>query len=367
MMVAGFMTPLAAHAAPLPILNALVENAQQPHMAASEGTVHVVFGAKLHVEHTGHGRRPPTDGSLYYVRTADLKTFSHPHKLADLPKVALGMRRGPRIVANGKTLLVTAQSHEDGNVHAWLSADAGQSWQEQPRLNGKDGSAKEGLHALACNNAALTAVVWLDDRNGGAEVWSRISRDGGVTWEPEQLVYASPEGHVCQCCVPSVAVSGDGQIAIMWRNSLAGARDLYATVSKDGGRTFAPARKLGDGSWTLNACPMDGGALVWNPRGEPEAVWRRELTVYQSDLWHKENLVATGAAQPLLAYGPHGRVLAWESEGSLMLQPPSGTPFPFATAARSACLLPLADGRLAIAWEDVSGKLPNLRFEVWAP
>jgi hypothetical protein len=368
LLVAFCLAAIPAVAAPLTVLNAPIENAQQPHMAAApDGTLHLVFGAKAYVEHTGHGRRPPTDGAIYYVRTRDLKTFSAPRKLADLPKIALGMRRGPRIVANGNTLLVTAQSHEDGNVHAWFSEDGGESWKARPRLNQKDGSAREGLHALAANRAALTAAVWLDDRNGGAEVWCRISKDGGSTWEPELLIYASPEGHVCQCCVPSVAVSDDGQIAVMWRNSLAGARDLYASVSKDGGRTFAAARKLGAGSWTLNACPMDGGALIWNPRGEPETVWRRELTVYHSDLWHKEELVASAAVQPLIAYVPQGRVLVWESEGNLILQAPTAAPRTFATSARFASLLPLADGRLAVAWEDVSGKLPQLRFETWTP
>ncbi|KAJ3054740.1 hypothetical protein HK102_011471, partial [Quaeritorhiza haematococci] len=53
----------------------------------------------------------------------------------------------------------------------------------------------------------------------------------------------------------------------MWRNSLKGARDLFLADSSDGGRTFSPAEKLGRGTWPLNACPMDGGAVAVGPAG----------------------------------------------------------------------------------------------------
>ena len=53
----------------------------------------------------------------------------------------------------------------------------------------------------------------------------------------------------------------------MWRNSLDGARDMFVSESRDGGRTFSNARKLGSGTWPLKACPMDGGHLAFDAAG----------------------------------------------------------------------------------------------------
>ena len=48
----------------------------------------------------------------------------------------------------------------------------------------------------------------------------------------------------------------------MFRNNVNGSRDEYLVESRDGGRSFAAARKLGSGTWPLNGCPMDGGGLA---------------------------------------------------------------------------------------------------------
>ncbi|MDZ4286558.1 MAG: sialidase family protein, partial [Prosthecobacter sp.] len=343
-------------AEPVAVLPSSFKQAQQPQIAAGpDGAVHLVFGTKAEVPHTGKGRRPPADGAIFYVMTRDLKTFTAPVQLAALSKVALGMRRGPHIAVTEKALIVTAQSHEDGDVHAWLSTDAGKTWKEQRRINGTAGSAREGLHALAGNGRSVVAAAWLDDRNGGAEVWSRVSLDGGLTWQPERLVYHSPEGFVCQCCAPAVAVNAEGGVVIMWRNALAGARDLYSSVSTDGGRTFAPAEKLGQGTWSLNMCPMDGGAITWSAGAEPEAVWRRDTTVYLSSSSTKapETKLAAQSMQPLIVMTGKTRTVLWESQGNLMIQSGETEPSVFAEKSRAASVTALPDGRAAIAWESM--------------
>ena len=101
-------------------------------------------------------------------------------------------------------------------------------------------------------------------------------------------VYQSPDGHICECCQPVAAVDAQGRVAVMWRNWLGGTRDLYLTTSADGGKTFAAAQKLGTGTWKLNGCPMDGGAVAFNPLGKPLAVWRRKKAVAHSNAIRQE-------------------------------------------------------------------------------
>src|SRR4029450_4736158 len=105
------------------------------------------------------------------------------------------------------------------------------------------------------------------------------SRDGGASWSANYVVYESPSGTVCQCCHPSVAVSTDGIIHVLFRNALEGSRDVYVVRSEDGGRTFVAANRLGLGTWKLEGCPMDGGGLAVDGTGAVATIWRRDQTV----------------------------------------------------------------------------------------
>ena len=159
-----------------------------------------------------------SDEAVFHCRSTDAGAiFTKPQEAFRVSNMSLGMRRGPRISVAGKAVVVMVVRGQqgkgrDGDVLAWRSADDGATWQ--------------------------------------ANVW----------------VYRSPDGNVCECCHPSIMVSDDA-VHVMFRNSLAGNRDMYVATSKDDGKTFVPAKKVGQGSWKLNACPMDGGMLAAGPKG----------------------------------------------------------------------------------------------------
>ncbi len=105
-----------------------------------------------------------------------------------------------------------------------------------------------------------------------------LPTDGGRTWSKNIRIYASPDGTICQCCDPSLAIDQQGVIHVMWRNVLSGSRDFYLAESKDG-EHFGAARKVGEGTWKLDACPMDGGGMAFD-RGRIVTVWRRESEIF---------------------------------------------------------------------------------------
>ena len=151
-----------------------------------------------------------------------------------------------------------------GNVLAWRSVDQGKSWKNAPApLNSEGNSAREGLHALAAGPKDAIFCAWLDLRNNRMEIYGSRSDDAGATWEHDQIVYRAPEKSVCNCCHPSVAFAPDGTLYVMLRNDVNGSRDMYFTRSQDGGKTFAPAEKLGKKTWKIAACP-DGRGLDGN-------------------------------------------------------------------------------------------------------
>jgi hypothetical protein len=113
------------------------------------------------------------------------------------------------------------------------------------------------------------------------------------------------------------------EVYVMFRNWLNGNRDLYLARSTDGGRRFSEAQKLGTGNWALNACPMDGGALVLNRTGQPETIWQRKKIIYSATPGQPEQELGEGRACTMLS--ANGRQLyAWVEDGNIVVQHPGG-------------------------------------------
>lgn len=107
---------------------------------------------------------------------------------------------------------------------------------------------------------------------------------------------------------------------ILW----AGNRDMYTATSKDGGKTFSKASKLGTVTWELDACPMDGGCISVAPSGSISTAWRRDDDIFlTSAALPRGELIGSGR-QPWIATTLKGEYVAWVSSkgGDLMLLSP---------------------------------------------
>jgi hypothetical protein len=263
-------------------------------------------------------------------------------------KLALGRHRGPRLAFAGTTAVISAIVGEkgggaDGDLLVWRSSDGGQAWTAPVRINDVAGSAREGLHGMAASGSTL-AAAWLDLRSKGTRLYASVSRDGGATWSKNMLVYESPSGTICQCCHPSVAVGNDGGVTVMFRNAVDGNRDMYAV------RLNGTAAKLGQGTWKLEACPMDGGALALDSTGRPVTAWRRESQVFTTQPDGKEELVSPGK-DPAMALGRKGAYIVWTQGPELRLRRPGHAPETLDPAGAWASVAALPDGRVLAAWE----------------
>ena len=344
---------LRAFAAPVEIVPPSLTGALQPQVAVgAKGEIHVVFGQK--------------DGAIHHTISTDgARTFSAPVKIGALPKLALGMHRGPRIAVAAERVVVTAITHEGGDLLAWTSTERGVSWTGPATVNTAPKSAREGLHAMASSGERV-AVVWLDLRGSGTELWGALSKNGGASWEPDARIYQSPDGSICQCCAPSLAFGPRGELAAMWRNAVGGARDLYAALSSDGGATFGPAAKLGTGTWKLNACPMDGGGVTFlrAEPGKPFTVWRRDGTVYLARPGAPEESLGEGR-DAAVAATTRGPVIAWQSKAGMLVRRPGETARVIDAKGSAASLAAAPDGSFAvIVWESGSKDAPVLKAEI---
>ena len=244
----------------------VIAEGRQPQAAVdAQGTIWLTYARDNTI-----WLRSSTDGG---------ETFGPEQKVAKVAAMDVGMRRGPRIAATDSALIVTCIAGEqargrDGDLLLWRSTDGGKSWSAPRELNSVRGAAREGLQATAAAGKYV-AVVWLDTRDKGTTLYGTFSRDGGKTFSPDRMLYASPEGTICECCAPQVAVDERGRVAVQFRNALDGNRDMYLMKSTDGGASFSPARQQGEVHWLIHACPMDGGAVAIFG-DEVVTVWRRE-------------------------------------------------------------------------------------------
>ena len=103
------------------------------------------------------------DNSIYSVQSTDEgRSFSAPLKIADLNGLMVGMRRGPRIAATDKRIVVSAPG---ADLFSFISEDMGKTWSPASKVNDKPGAASEGLQNVTALPDGSFYAVWLDSRN----------------------------------------------------------------------------------------------------------------------------------------------------------------------------------------------------------
>jgi hypothetical protein len=316
---------------------------RQPQMAAAGGRIALVFGA----------------ADTVYCATSRNGgvTFSDPVAVSGAGKLALGRHRGPRVAIVGPSIVVSAVIGEkgggaDGDLLVWRSLDQGKTWSAPSRVNDVAGAAREGLHAMIASPGGKLYAAWLDLRRKGTRLYGAWSGDGGQTWSPNVLIYGSPDGHICECCHPSLAAGPGGDVYAMWRNWLGGSRDLYLAASSDGGRSFGPAEKLGAGTWPLEACPMDGGGLAISAEGRPMSIWRRAAEIFLAPAGGTETSLGEGH-NPSIVWARDGFYAIWSGPAGVVVRIPGrGEAQRIAFQGSYPVLVALPSGAVLGAWEE---------------
>jgi hypothetical protein len=320
---------------------------RQPQLAAGNGMVAMAFAA---------------GGSVMVAFSHDGgRSFSAPRKVSEAPVLATGRHRGPRVLitdreivvsaVTGKTLASGEHAHglpSDGDLLVWRSSDKGKTWSKPAVVNDVPGAPREGLHAMASDGHGQLAASWLDLRKEGTRLYGAFSKDGGTTWSKNVLIYEAPGGTICQCCAPSLAATGPGSFTVMFRNVLGDSRDLYTIQLKDGQLVSKPS-KVGLGTWTINACPMDGGGLIYS-NGKFISAWRRGDDVFLSTPDKPETRIGAGVDIALAASGGHPWV-AWQKSGKVLIWTAGRTETLAEQGGGFPALAALPDGGVLAAWE----------------
>ncbi|WP_146905164.1 sialidase family protein [Adhaeribacter aerolatus] len=315
---------------------------KQPTMAVDKANnIKVVFGQ---------------DKEIFYTYSKDEgKYFVKPQRIATQDKLALGMTRGPQITTTKDYTVIAAAAHT-GKIMAYRLKNGETKWGEPVNILKGDTTAKEGFVALAPGKDNTVYATWLDMRlDKKNNIFSATSPDGGKTWSKSTLVYKSPEGRVCPCCRPSITADQKGNVYVMFRNELGGNRDMYLAHSKDSGKSFSPAQKLGKGTWNLKGCPMDGGAIALDAKGKVGTTWRRENTIYYAEPGGMEQKMGEGRASSLTKTSK-GNYLVWQQGDNIMALTPNQLSTQIIGAGIYPRLTTLANQKVLSVWES-EGKI----------
>ncbi len=244
--------------------------------------------------------------------------------------------RMPRAItdAAGTVHLVYVEGGTDrANLFHVTREPGAASWSKRQRVNVRDlpvagvGPIDGAQLALAPDNRLH--VAWLQ-AEPARFVYTR-SRAGGSGFEPPRELSTGDEGTVE--AGPAVAADPDGNVFVFWH---AGAgedarRSVYLALSRDGGSTFEPARRVSPEA--EGACACCGLAAMSDPDGAVHVSYRgaggnvrrgqRLLTstdagdTFSDRLVHPWNLEACPVSTANLFAGPRGPTLAWETQGQV--------------------------------------------------
>ncbi len=271
-----------------------------PALAISKsGDAYVVFGS----------------GDSLFCAISDNRggRFTYPELIAVIPGLWASAMRGPQIAATSSGAVVIA-CNKSGDIFSFKEDKPG-VWIPSKKVNDIDTVAKEAFLALAADDQNVYAA-WLDLRDKANKIVGSRSSDGGITWSANQIIYASPDTTVCECCKPSVEIRGS-KVVVMFRNWLDGNRDLYLISSADTGKNFGQAIKLGKGSWKLNGCPMDGGGMYIDKNGIVQTAWRRNNLLYACTAGAAETPIGEGRNISITG-GIEKKIFAWNNKGNIV-------------------------------------------------
>lgn len=286
------------------ISDKLLGAGRQPQIAVDmKGITRVVYGLE--------------DNIYCATSSDDGETFSEPVLVGQLKEMYLGMSMGPQIASSANYSVVTAIDKQ-GNIHTYSLDHKTDKWVKAAGVNDVPGSVPEGLMSIAAGENDTFYAVWLDVRHNKQNkiVFASTTGKAGA-WSENKVVYESPDSTVCECCKPSIEVEGK-HVILMFRNWIEGSRDFYLTRSTDSGQEFSQPQKVGNGTWKLEGCPMDGGGVLLDDKKVIHTAWQREGNIFYAQPGEQE--VQIGKGRNCRINGKTNPVIAWKDGSDVLVK-----------------------------------------------
>ncbi|MEQ1868796.1 MAG: hypothetical protein ABL961_02115 [Vicinamibacterales bacterium] len=262
-------------------------------LAAGAGIVVAVWSAALPAGDTDIYAATSRDGGVSFQSPVRVNSTPGDARVngEQPPKVTVAARVGaPALV----TVVWTSKNAQGGTILQARSEDGGRTFSRS--LPVPDGAAvgNRGWESVTADGQGRTHVMWLDHRDMAAPVSSAAhaheghhkssSPRDGVAMAQQSKLYLSTVGEsgsarvvtagVCYCCKTAIATDSRDTLYLAWRHVYPGnVRDVAFAISRDGGRTFAPPRRVSEDRWQLDGCPDDGPAMTVDSTDRVHIAW----------------------------------------------------------------------------------------------
>lgn len=233
------------------------------------------------------------DGVLNIVK-GDGNTFATPVTITPAGvETYLAYWTGPDVAAHGDTVIAVfkALPFDGGKIYAVRSTDGGLTFSDTIRVDDHT-TGRVFLPSLDLDNNGNPTAIYMafEGSNADPRYVATRSLDGGLTFETGSEIASSNAAEACDCCPGEVVIDGNRQI-VLYRNNLQNIRDIYGSLSTDGGQTFAAATNMEYLNWNINSCPSTG------PHG----------------LAMGDSLIVVSASQASGAYRVYVSVASWDN------------------------------------------------------
>lgn len=251
------------------------------------------FAAHAHEEHTSHRQATlavslalDAQGKLWRAAVKDGfvevsssqgsgKNFSRPVRVNQVAqKIGADGEARPKIaVSPAGNIYVswTEALKKPFSGYIWFarSVDAGKTF-EQPYIVHQDRSEiTHRFDALHVSADGSITVAWVDKRDllaakaagksyEGAAIYYAVSKDGGASFLPERKLADSS----CECCRIALAGKPDGRVAAMWRHVFEGSERDHMIAEIPAADQAPEPKRATFGRWKIDGCPHHGAALA---------------------------------------------------------------------------------------------------------
>jgi hypothetical protein len=168
-----------------------------------------------------------------------------------------------------------------------------------------NGKPSEG-YSLAADDKGTIVACWLSGK-----LYANVSHDGGKTFAPH--VEINPAYDPCNCCTTSAVFGADGKLAVLYREETNNDRDMHM-VLWDQVHSQSARTRISGATWKIDACPMTYYAVARNKDGFT-AIWPTKGQIYLARLDGQGNLVSPGEIKTPGIAGMRTGMLALSAPG----------------------------------------------------
>ncbi|MFT5725310.1 MAG: hypothetical protein ACI9JN_002434, partial [Bacteroidia bacterium] len=153
-----------------------------------------------------------------------------------------------------------SQPEHSGFVYVVRSVDGGRTFGDTIRVSDNNWSRFPEVAVMPGGNPVVTFMEF-DEDFAEPRYAVTASTDGGRSFGQTVNASKNAPGEACDCC-PGFIMADNQRITVLFRNNDDDLRDIWATISTDGGKTFSLSADIDKNNWMIGGCPSTGPEAI---------------------------------------------------------------------------------------------------------